>query len=417
VVALSRFDVLVVGGGPVGWACALAAKTALSKGGHRSPSPPRVGVIDTKAALAISEASTSKSSPMGARVYTVTHENLSWLSAHGIALDRERSADVTNIVVHTQDGAQALDISARDARVDRVAAVVEHDWLAVELARAAMKHGVQAINARVASSDLFDGTRFIELEDRSVLSASLVIISQGAGSALADQIGIKTLSRDYARFGVIANFTTTDAHRGAARQWFLPDQSVLALLPLPRHTQQHSPHDGQHAVSMVWSVDAARCEALRAMTEAELCAAVSAASGMTLSAVSSSAQSFPLRLSRTANPVAERALVVGDSAHAIHPLAGQGVNLGLADAQALEQVLAKASSVGGDAGHALLLSRYRRLRYAPTLVMQATTDGLARIYNQESRVAPGILANLADGGMRILGRVPTFRRMLSSAAH
>jgi 2-polyprenylphenol 6-hydroxylase len=407
VVAANVFDVLVVGGGPVGWACALAAKHALKQSGNAVQ---RIAVIDPNAAPATTSFSAQAHAAILPRVYTVTHENLSWLAAQGIKPDPLRSADVHNIVVHEQTGNLAIDISDRDAHVDRLAAVVEHDWLAAQLARAALAQGVQAITARVVSSDVLDGTRWVELDDKKMLTASLIVIAQGAASALIEQIGIKVVRRDYSRFGVIANFQARTPHLGAARQWFLPDQSVLALLPLPQD-------NGRNALSMVWSVDKARSDALCALDAEALCAAVSQASGVQVQAVLSPAMSFPLKLARAADPVAVRALAVGDSAHAIHPLAGQGVNLGFADAQALGRVLAHAGKVGGDAGHALLLSRYRRERYRDTLALQATTDTLARIYNQESSIFPATFANLADAGMRVLGRVPAFRRILSSAAN
>ncbi len=401
------FDVLVVGGGPVGWACALAAKRALTQNGKKAT---RIAVLDPNPPPALQNFSGDENAAMHARVYTVTHDNLTWLTAHGIAPDPLRSADVHNIVVHDQTGRLAFNISDRDARVDRLAVVLEHDWLAAQLARAAIAHDVQHIPSRVIGSDLLDGTRWVELDDKKMLSASLVVVAQGAASALTEQIGINVVRRDYSRHGVIANFQTSMPHLGAARQWFLPDQSVLALLPLPQHK-------GQHAVSMVWSVDESRRETLCAMSPEALCEAVTQASGVALQTVISAAKSFPLHLTRAADPVAVRALAVGDSAHAIHPLAGQGVNLGLADAQALGRALTQVSKVGGDAGHALLLSRYRRERYGETLALQATTDTLARIYNQQSSVFPATFANLADTGMRVLGRAPAFRRILSSAAN
>jgi 2-polyprenylphenol 6-hydroxylase len=411
VVAANAFDVLVVGGGPVGWACALAAKKALT---HNGKPAARIAVIDSSATssatLPLHSVAHSKNTAMHARMYTVAHDNLTWLAALGIAPDPARAADVRNIIVHDQNGTLALNISARDARVDRLAVVLEHDWLAAQLARVATAQSVQTMIARAVSSDLVEGTRFVELDNGQMLPASLVVIAQGAASALTEHIGIKVLRHEYSRFGIIANFQTTVAHLGAARQWFLPDQSVLALLPLPQH-------DGHHALSMVWSVDASRRDVLCAMDAATLCKTVSAASGVPLPAVISPAQSFSLQLARAPDPVAIRALAVGDSAHAIHPLAGQGVNLGLADAQALGRALAQVGKVGGDAGHPLLLSRYRRERYGATLALQTTTDALARIYNQEPSAFPALFVNLADTGMRVLGRVPAFRRMLSSAAN
>ena len=166
---------------------------------------------------------------------------------------------------------------------------------------------------------------------------------------------------------------------------------------------------------MVWSVSDTRADELCALPATEWLDAVNAASqhGANVTRMISAAQQFPLTLVRVANPVATRLVVVGDAAHAVHPLAGQGVNLGLVDARVLQDVWRQASLVGGDAGHALLLGRYRRQRFGPTLAMQLATDGLFRLYNQADH--PWLMA-AGDAGMRLLGRLPAFRRTLSTNA-
>ncbi len=397
-VASNSFDVIVVGGGPVGWACALAAKQTAA----------RVCVIDR---------ATTPKTPSGAiqsRVYTVTEDHLRWLSEHGVVLDGARCAEVDRIRVFTQSGQLALNIDARDARKMRLAKVIEHEHLSAATATRALQTGVQYVQGEVATSGVLDGERYVELADGSLRNAQLVVFAQGANTGLLDALGVQSIRRDYERVAVVANFAASDAHRGAAQQWFLPDQSILALLPLPDDA-------GLPAVSMVWSTTASHAAELHAMTESELCATVSRAtsSAMRPSSVIAACKEFPLQLVRVADPVAERALVVGDAAHAVHPLAGQGVNLGLGDAMALCEALSLKAQVGGDVGHGLLLAKYRRSRYAAVAAMQAATDGLARIYNLSSAENSSPLlpsAPIGDFGMRVLGTLPAFRRILSSAA-
>jgi 2-polyprenylphenol 6-hydroxylase len=158
-----------------------------------------------------------------------------------------------------------------------------------------------------------------------------------------------------------------------------------------------------------------RAAELCALAEHGLVDAVNAATGQTVSVsgMIDRAHSFPLALVRVADPVVSRLVVVGDAAHAIHPLAGQGVNLGLGDARGLQAVWQQAGTVGGDAGHALLLGRYRRSRFGPTLAMQLATDGLFRLYNQMDHA---LLMAAGDLGMRFLNRLPAFRRTLSTNA-
>ncbi len=389
-------DVLVAGGGPVGWACALAAQAALGKRA-------RVAVVERE-----SSQSSSASSSLSARVYTVASGNLRWLTEHGVQFDLVRSAAVTDIVVTGRDGRESMRISANDAGEAELARVLEHEALTYAIAARAQALGVQLVSGAVSAVHDLDAQKLIELEDRRMLQARVVIAADGMQSKLRDLSDINATIRAYPQHGVVAHLNCEQPHRGTARQWFLPDGSILALLPLPDA-------DTASAVSMVWSVSEARADELSSMAEAYLLDAVNAASQHAVGAkrMISAAQQFPLTLVRVANPVAQRLVVVGDAAHAVHPLAGQGVNLGLVDARVLHDVWQHADKVGGDPGHALLLGRYRRERFGPTLAMQLATDGLFRLYNQ---VDHPLLMAAGDAGMRLLSRLPAFRRTVSTAA-
>ena len=389
-------DVLVVGGGPVGWACALAAQTALGK----------------RARVAVVEGESSGASPangsLTARVYTVSSGNLRWLAELGVPFNLARSAAVTDIVVSGRDGQESMRISANDAGEAELARVLEHEALTHAISVRAQALGVQLVHGTVASLHDLDAQKLIELTDRHMLHARVVIAADGAQSKLRDLSGINATVRAYPQQGVVAHLRCAQPHRGAARQWFLPDGSILALLPLPDVDQAA-------LVSLVWSVSEARADQLCALSEADFLDAVNSASKHAAAVTHrvSNAQRFPLTLVRVANPVAQRLVVVGDAAHAVHPLAGQGVNLGLVDARALHNVWQHADKVGADPGHALLLGRYRRERFGPTLAMQLATDGLFRLYNQMDRP---LLMAAGDAGMRLLSRLPAFRRTLSTAA-
>ena len=389
-------DVLVVGGGPVGWACALAAQTALGKRA-------RVAVVERES----SNASPAKLS-LATRVYTVSSGNLRWLTKQGVQFDLARSAAVTDIMVSGRDGQESMRISANDAGEAELAKVLEHEALTHAISVRAQALGVQLTHGTVASLHDLDAQKLIELADRHMLHARVVIAADGAQSKLRDLSGINATVRAYPQQGVVAHLLCTQPHRGAARQWLLPDGSILALLPLPDVDQAA-------AVSMVWSVSEARADELCALSEADFLDAVNSASrhAAVVTHRLGTAQRFPLTLVRVADPVAQRLVVVGDAAHAVHPLAGQGVNLGLVDARALHDIWQHADKVDADPGHALLLGRYRRERFGPTLAMQLATDGLFRLYNQLDNQ---LLMATGDAGMRLLGRLSTFRRALSTAA-
>ncbi|TAG02491.1 MAG: hypothetical protein EAZ43_09035 [Betaproteobacteria bacterium] len=400
---MKQFDVLVAGGGPVGWACALACARALGS----KNSAPRVAIVDREQGGVVDPVSVD--APLSRRVYAVSQRSIAQLGGWNVSLDRSRTATIEQIVVHTAASATpALTLGAADRRTEAIGAVIEHEALTARIAQAAQAQGVLRIPGECIGADCTGESRTVELADSSLLRAKLLVVADGRESALASSMEISFTERSYERRGVVAHFQIDTPHRGDARQWFLPDDTILALLPLPDV-------NGAPAVSMVWSVSESRGAELLAMSAEALCEAVSAATdgSVQMSAVLQSAVAFPLALKRMPDPIADRVIVVGDAAHAVHPLAGQGVNLGFADAQTLHDLMAAGHKQQIDLGSALLTGKYRRQRYAPTLGLALTTDLLARLYNlgQWPTLKP-----FADTGMQVLGRLPAFRRLLSSAA-
>jgi len=399
----TNYDVLVTGGGPVGWACALAARRALGAAA-------RVAVVERDALPAAG--SQNDLAPLSARVYTVAAGNLHWLGTQGVVFNARRCATVTDMRVFGRNSAESLHIRAADTGEDELARVVEHEALTTAIAQAAVQAGVLLVQGEGVDlhdvSDAGADAKLLELADRSLLQARVVVIADGVQSRLREAAGLVATRHSYPQHGVVANLIAETGHRDTAVQWFLPDGSILALLPLPDVA-------GAPAVSMVWSTDPQRAASLCTMTDEELLRAINAVSGQNirLRAVAGRPRSFPLNLLRLADPVSRRVLAVGDAAHAMHPLAGQGVNVGLADARCLSDLWSGTGMAADDPGHPLLLSRYRRQRYGPTLAMQLTTDGLFRLYNQSEQP---LLMAAGDAGMRLLGRVPAFRRTLSTAA-
>ena len=161
------------------------------------------------------------------------------------------------------------------------------------------------------------------------------------------------------------------------------------------------------------SAPEAKAQELLALTDGELAAAVAAAgaSGLGRLELLTPRASFPLTFMRLASPVAPRLALIGDAAHGIHPLAGQGLNLGYADVEVLAGILRERGAIG-DPGSNLLLGRYARTRALPTLAMQAVTDGLWRLFNAQQAL-PGVIRNR---GMAVLNRLPMVKSILMQPA-
>lgn len=209
----------------------------------------------------------------------------------------------------------------------------------------------------------------LRLDNGNEVRAALLVAADGADSSLRQQAGIETESWDYPQRAIVANIQTERGHQRTAWQRFLPT-GPLAFLPLA---------DGR--TSIVWS--STRAAELLTLSDSDFLDQLTQASQQILGRVVSTTPrlSFPLKLLHARDYVQPGFALAGDAAHVIHPLAGQGVNLGLADAEALADVLAKAHRAGQSLSSLRTLKRYARARRADTLDMMAVTDGLYRLFD------------------------------------
>jgi 2-polyprenyl-6-methoxyphenol hydroxylase-like FAD-dependent oxidoreductase len=237
------------------------------------------------------------------------------------------------------------------------------------------------------------------------VDAGLLAVAEGKASATRERLGVAMPVSRYGQRAVAARLCSELPHAGVARQWFRsPD--VLALLPFDRPQPERS-------YALVWSVPDARADALMALDapgfEQALADATSGAAGrLTLC---SELAAWPLSLAR-ADPVCGQGWVLlGDAAHVVHPLAGQGLNLGLGDVQALSKVIA-AREPWRALGDERLLQRYARRRAVPTLAMGQLTDGLLHLFAQDTPA----LRELRNRGLSLVNSVPPLKRLLASFA-
>ncbi len=382
----TRNRIIVVGAGPVGLAFALAAA--------RLPGA-EVVVVERQALVP-----RNLGDGFDHRVYALSPGSRDLLQDLGVwqRMDNARIAPVRSMQVFGDadaDGGGEIDFSQGSP----LAFIIEHAALmnALQAAVAANNSVINIIDrTEVAALDLSD-VPAIELSDRRKLVADLLVAADGGASRMRMLAGIDAQIKDYQSDAVVANFHVERGHGGVARQWFSA-QGVLAWLPLP----------GEQ-ISLVWSVPVARAGELDAMDPAAFSAAVAAAGNHALGRLtpSSSRARIPLRRMTANHWVKNGLALIGDAAHSIHPLAGQGANLGFADASALADELRNRSPLMRP-GDLALLRRYERARREDALLMGEVTDRMRGLYLSEAALA----RMLRRQGLNLANRSSATKAML-----
>jgi len=380
-----EFDVIIVGAGLVG--ASLAAALA-----------------DTGLRLALIERGVpaAPGAEWDSRVYALAPASVAFLEDIGawLRMDAVRVTPIHAMRVFGDDGRSRLEFSAYDSGVRELAATAESGrlqhalWRGLESQRnlsllcPAMPLRLRCYADRVE----------IGLEDGRVMVAKLAVGADGAESWVRRAAGIEASGGSYAQLGVVANFVCARAHRNIAYQWFRRD-GVLAYLPLP-----------DRRISIVWSTPETHARELLALAPTALCARVSEAGDEALGALEplTPPAAFPLSRMSGDRMAQGRIALIGDAAHVVHPLAGQGVNLGLGDAHTLADLLREAP----DPGDRLLLRRYERARAEDILALRWVTDGLIRMFGADHRMAAGI----RNFGLNLTNSNPVIKTLLARRA-
>jgi len=386
----TAFDVVIVGAGLVG----LSLAPALSR------SSLSVALVD-RGSMTDEEPDTES---LDARIYAISPGSAAFLRGVGAwqELRCDRIAAIESMHVEGDDGG-SIDFSAYDLGERALAWIVEERELRFALLRTVRRAGAQMIaDAALDALTWSKSAAALRLGDGRTLETRLIVGADGARSWVREAAGIVVEAKPYGQTAVVANFSCERAHHGRAYQWFRSDGGVLAWLPLPGRR-----------ISMVWSAPDALAQTLVGAPADELSAQVEESGRHTLGKLEciTPPSGFPLRFLRLPTSVALRLALVGDAAHGVHPLAGQGVNLGFGDAQALATVLAERGPVD-DAGAPILLERYARRRAEPVLAMQAVTDGLARLFGPSTPW----LKTLRNAGISAVDRLPLLKRALAQPA-
>ena len=384
-----EFDIVIIGGGLVGASLAASLK-------HSGLT---LALVESQSSLMRGNAPAS-ADDWDSRIYAISPGSRSFLEQTGAwsLLDAGRIAPVEKMRVFGDTGAE-LEFSAYQMGVAELACIVENRALQQALWRVLQQQDNLTLfhPASCAALKFADDAATLSLEGGRTLGAKLVVGADGRDSWVRNQAGISAAPVDYRQHGVVANFSCESPHRGIAHQWFQTD-GILALLPLPGNR-----------VSMVWSVSVEQSERLLAMTHDELCAEVADASSHAFGDLRliTPPAAFPLRMLVLPQISAPRVALIGDAAHNIHPLAGQGVNTGFRDARQLARILV-GRGAQGDCGDALLLRGYERKRKEDIYTMQATTYGLKYLFNNE---AP-LLRTVRNLGLSATNRIDPLKKML-----
>jgi ubiquinone biosynthesis UbiH/UbiF/VisC/COQ6 family hydroxylase len=382
---MSRPRVVIAGGGPVGMALAAS-----------------LGGFDVR----VIEGAPARSSPWpdeyDVRVYAVSPGTREFLRDIGAweRLDAERVAAVRRMEIFGDEGAR-LAFSARPSAA--LAWIVEAGRLggaieaqAASCANVSISHGARAVAFGAEAAHAY-----AELEAGERIEGDLLVGADGPDSRVRSQLAMPFEEEPYAEAAIVANFATEYEHGSVARQWFRAD-GVLAWLPLP----------GKR-ISIVWSTPLAHADTLAALDPREFERRVRDAGGAALGDLQliSPLARFNLRSVRVADPVAPGVALIGDAAHAVHPLAGQGVNLGFQDARLLAEVLASRSAVERP-GDLRVLRRYARERREDVTAMHFVTDGLDKLFGSGDRGARAF-RNL---GLRLVDSQPWAKAALVQRA-
>ena len=386
--AADSFDVAIAGGALVGAALARGLRgTRVALIAPERPAPP----------VATAE--------YDSRVYAVSPGNAAFLAQLGVwsALPQARTTPVHAMRVYGDDGESLIEFDAYRTGCSELAWIVE-DRLLQEALWSGLEDqpGLTLFSAAsLEALTLGAQSAGLRLKDGRELSAQLVVGADGARSFVRAQAAIAVEQRSYGQRAVVANFACRRPHRNIAFQWFQGSRkqgAVLALLPLPADQ-----------VSMVWSVPDAEAARLLALAPAALASEVTLASHAAVGelAPATPPRAFPLEQVTAARLVAPRVALAGDAAHVIHPLAGQGANLGLQDARVLAKVL-HTREPGRDAGDLRLLRRYERRRAEDILAMRTTVHGLFRLFE----AGGSGIARLRNAGLNFADRIPVLKNLL-----
>ncbi len=385
------FDLFVAGGGMVGTALAVAVKQAMGAGARVACCDPAFGggFYGTRA------------SALAAGPRRMLERLGAWKAIqpqaqpfHEMIVTDSRPADVVRPAF--------LNFSGESEPGEPLAHMVFNADVAAALTERARELGVELIAGAAKDFRAGASETTVTLEDGRALAARLLAVADGRRSRLRDLAGIGLVGWDYGQSGIVATIGHERDHEGKARQHFLP-AGPFAILPLK----------GRRS-SIVWNEARRDADNIVALDAEDFLAELTPRFGRELGSLTllDKPQAFPFGLRVARSFVGDRLALVGDAAHLVHPIAGQGLNLGLRDVAALAESVVDTMRLGLDPGSPETLTRYERARRFDTLAMLGTTDALNRLFSNDI----GPLRFARDLGLGLVDRLPPLKRFLMREA-
>jgi 2-octaprenyl-6-methoxyphenol hydroxylase len=382
-----RLDLLIAGGGLPGLALAIALRQALGETfavavadpafARQGGGDPRASAIAAAARHLLNSIGVWETLDAGAQPIldmTVTDSRLN---------------DVLRPVY--------LSFAGEVAPGEPFAHMVENAPLIEALVAKARENGIPLLPHGVADFSQQSARIDARLTDGSAYSARLLVAADGARSRLREQAGIAKVAWTYQQSAIVTTVAHERDHGGRAQEHFLP-AGPFAILPLTRNR-----------ASIVWTEETREAERIVALPDAEFMTEFERRFGLELGDITLAGprRVFPLGFMMARSFIAERLALVGDAAHVIHPIAGQGLNIGLRDVAALAEAIVDAARLGLDIGGTTVLDRYQRWRRFDTAAMGVTTDGLNRLFSNTS----GTLKLARDFGLGVVDRLPALKAL------
>lgn len=320
-----------------------------------------------------------------------------WIAGH-------RISPYLRMSVWDAGSSGSIAFDSAELGVSHLGTIVENGLVTAALHRELIKAtGVRIVTGSKVEDFECDAERIIvRLSDGGLIRARFLAGADGARSGVRQALGIGSRTHDFRQLGIVATVATLKPHRQTAWQRFLPT-GPLAFLPLS---------DGR--CSIVWSCRQSAAEELMALDDGRFADALATALEHRLGAVTELGprRTFSLRSSHARCYIGDRTVLVGDAAHVIHPLAGQGVNLGFQDAAVLAQVAAEARRDGRDIGGHLTLRRYERWRKGENLAMYHAMNGMERLFGTDMNAVAGIRGM----GLRLANSIPPIKSVFAMRA-